>query len=292
MDEITHRIEEYVNRWIKARYIDWNLFYHDTIRSKRTATGIYNLNGGNKLMDTLDNIIGNIEEVFASEDGHLVPERFPSVEFLVQSLQRFANIVKPSEKILRSNIKADEDYTNPIVWKIYGMISDIEEMARVCTDILGMPETKTTKPYLDLLNALLNENIDRFIAITKSLIESIPYNIRKEKINEGYFHTLFHILLAFVGFEPISEGETANGRIDVSLTLPDIIYIFEFKYSEDDKDKSDEALNQINANGYATAKEYLGKKIMGIGVSFCGADGLRNINGVKSSVLFEPKTRG
>lgn len=287
MDERTHRIEEYVNRWIKARYIDWNLFYHDAIRSKRTATGIYSLKGGNKLMDTLDNIIGNIEAVFASEDGHLVPERFPSSEFLVQSLQRFANLVKPSEKILRSNIKGDDEYTNPIVWKIYGMISDIEEMARVCTDILGMPKTKTTKPYMNLLDALLNEDIDSFIAIISSLIESIPYNIRKEKINEGYFHTLFHILLAFVGFEPISEGETANGRIDVSLTLPEIIYIFEFKYTEDDRDKSEEALNQIKTNGYASAKVYLGKKIMGIGVSFSGADGHRNINGVKSNILFE-----
>ena len=53
----------YLEEWITARYSDWNMFYHSTTQNKRN--GIYRLKSGERLMDLLDDIIGNIEEHFA-----------------------------------------------------------------------------------------------------------------------------------------------------------------------------------------------------------------------------------
>lgn len=289
IDERTYKIELYIYKWINGRYVDWCRFYHETIKSKREPYGIYSLKDGYKLMDTLDDIMGNIEDAFSTEDGCLVPERFPSVDFLVQSLNRFTEIVRPSEKILLNYIKDKEgEDINPIASKMLQMISDIKVMAKVCTGILGKKDTKQAKTYSHIIDALLSENLEDFISIVQSLIESIPYDVHKEKMNEGYFHTLFHIILALVGFEPISEEATANGRIDVSLSLPELIYIFEFKYSDDGTDRSIEAIQQIKGKGYAKAKEYLGKRIIGVGVSFSAAKEQRNINGMKVEVLYNP----
>lgn len=289
IDEKTYKIEQYIYRWINTRYPEWSRFYYETVRSKRRPDGIYSIDEGYKLMDTLDDIMGNIEEVYSSEDSNLVPDRFPSVAFLVQSLNKFVDIVRPSEQILLTYIKGkDAENINPIVWTILHMISDIKEMAKVCTGILGNKDTKHAKTYSHIIDALLNEELEDFISIVQSLIESIPYDMHKEKLNEGYFHTLFHIILALVGFEPISEGATANGRIDVSLSLPELIYIFEFKYSDDGTDRSVEAIQQIKNKGYAKAKEYLGKRIIGVGISFSAAKEERNINGMKVEVLYNP----
>ena len=84
-----------------------------------------------------------------------------------------------------------------------------------------------------------------FIDLMKGLIMEIPYSVRKEKINEGYFHTVFHVISSVIGLDPLSEIETANGRLDMSFETPEIFYILEFKYNSKNEDESNKALKQI-----------------------------------------------
>ena len=60
----------------------------------------------------------------------------------------------------------------------------------------------TPSPYQQALFFLQKGELNSFIDVLKSLISDIPYNIHKEKINEGYFHTLFHVCLLYTSPSP------------------------------------------------------------------------------------------
>lgn len=61
--ERERELSEYLEEWISARYKDWSMFYHSANQDKRN--GVYRLKSGDRLMDLLDDIMGNIEEHFA-----------------------------------------------------------------------------------------------------------------------------------------------------------------------------------------------------------------------------------
>ena len=130
----------------------------------------------------------------------------------------------------------------------------------------------------------MKKDVNGFIDTLKSIISDIPYSVHKEKISEGYFHTVFHAIMSVIGLRPISEKETANGRIDERIELPSCIYIMEFKYSEDGKDLSDIALRQIENKEYHQPDHLSGKEIIGIGLSY--SQETRNINGKCNKTLF------
>lgn len=65
--EKERELSEYLEEWISARYKDWSMFYHSANQDKRN--GVYRLKSGDRLMDLLDDIMGNIEEHFDLEKG-------------------------------------------------------------------------------------------------------------------------------------------------------------------------------------------------------------------------------
>ncbi len=94
-------------------------------------------------------------------------------------------------------------------------------------------------PYQQALNALRNNNVDSFCSLMSGLIMNIPYNIHKEKLDEGYFHgSLFMSSLPVLGMSPLSEAETADGRIDMMIEFPNKIFILEFKYSANNQNRA------------------------------------------------------
>ena len=100
----------------------------------------------------------------------------------------------------------------------------------------------------------------------QSLISNVPYNVHKERLDEGYFHTIIHVITSVLGMSPISEMETSDGRIDMAIEFPNKVFVMEFKYSSDDKDRSQEALDQIEEKEYAKPLYMKGKVIEGIGM--------------------------
>lgn len=273
----------YLEEWITARYSDWNMFYHSTNQNKRNA--IYRLKSGERLMDLLDDIIGNIEEHFAFDvNSHIIPSRFSSIPQLLQFLDNFQKHIKKQFHLIEKNIIGEE--TDSIVIEMYKMCSDIDQMVTRCLSIYQADEDIPI-PYQQARMALRNNDVKLFVELIGSLIKNVPYNIHKEKMDEGYFHTIIHVITAVLGMSPVSEAEISDGRIDMMMEYPTRIFIMEFKYEANGKDRSIEALQQIKDNRYAEAYYIKGKVIEGVGISF--SKETRNVSAFVTERLYTPQ---
>lgn len=273
----------YLEEWITARYSDWNMFYHSTNQNKRN--GIYLLKSGARLMDLLDDIMGNIEEHFAIDaNSHIIPSRFSSIPQLLQFLDNFQKHIKKQFHLIEKNIIGEE--TDLIVIEMYKMCNDIDQMVTRCLSIYQADEDIPI-PYQQARMALSNNDVKLFVELIGSLIKNVPYSMHKEKVDEGYFHTIIHVITAVLGMSPVSEAEISDGRIDMMMEYPTRIFIMEFKYEANGKDRSIEALQQIKDNGYAAAYYIKGKVIEGVGISF--SKETRNVSAFVTERLYTPQ---
>lgn len=273
----------YLEEWILARYGNWNDFYIATSRDRRF--GIYTLESGTDLMNLLNDIMGNIEDHLAFEPGqHLIPTQFSSISQLLQFLENFNNHLKNHFYLIQKNLKGED--TSMVIWEMYRMCNDIDQMVTRCQNIYLTGE-ETSIPYQQAKSALQHNDIKSFVELLQSIISSVPYNIHKEKLDEGYFHTIIHVITSVLGMSPLSEVETNDGRIDMEIEFPNRVYILEFKYSEDGRDRSDEALNQIKEKNYARRSLMKGKIIEGVGMSF--SKRTRNIDAFMREQLYTPQ---
>lgn len=275
-------LSEYLEEWVAARYGEWNDIYRSVNRDRHT--GIYLLKSGDKLLQLLCDIMGNIEDhLCVGNNSHLIPSHFSSIAQLLQFLENFQQHIKNRYHLIEINLKGEE--TDMVVVDMYKMCNDIDEMVTRCQSIY-LTDDNIPIPYQQTLNALRSYNVKLFVELLGSLIKSVPYNIHKEKLDEGYFHTIVHVITSVLGMYPISEAETSDGRIDMMIEYPNLIYIMEFKYSPDNKDRSDEALKQIKDNKYAEAYLIKGKPIEGVGMSFSKES--RNVDFFVQERLFTP----
>lgn len=273
----------YLEEWISSRYKEWNMFYHSINQNK--INGIYLLKSGERLMDLLDDIMGNIEEHFAFDaKSHIIPSRFSSIPQLLQFLENFKQHIKKRYNLIEKNFNGKD--TSYIVIDMYKMCNDIDQMVTRCQSIY-LTDDSIPIPYQQARNALANNNVKLFVELIASLIKNVPYSIHKEKLDEGYFHTIIHVITSVLGMSPISEAETSDGRIDMMIEFPDCIYIMEFKYSDDLTDKSQEALSQIKDKEYAQNYYIKGKTIEGVGMSFSRQ--YRNVEHFVAERLYTPQ---
>lgn len=283
MVEKEKELSLYLEEWITARYSDWNMFYHSTNQNKRN--GIYLLKSGARLMDLLDDIMGNIEEHFAIDaNSHIIPSRFSSIPQLLQFLDNFQKHIKKQFHLIEKNIIGEE--TDSIVIEMYKMCSDIDQMVTRCLSIYQADEDIPI-PYQQARMALSNNDVKLFVELIGSLIKNVPYSMHKEKVDEGYFHTIIHVITAVLGMSPVSEAEISDGRIDMMMEYPNRIFIMEFKYEANGKDRSIEALQQIKDNRYAEAYYIKGKVIEGVGISF--SKETRNVSAFVTERLYTPQ---
>lgn len=283
MVEKEKELSLYLEEWITARYSDWNMFYHSTNQNKRN--GIYLLKSGARLMDLLDDIMGNIEEHFAIDaNSHIIPSRFSSIPQLLQFLDNFQKHIKKQFHLIEKNIIGEE--TDLIVIEMYKMCNDIDQMVTRCLSIYQADEDIPI-PYQQARMALSNNDVKLFVELIGSLIKNVPYSMHKEKVDEGYFHTIIHVITAVLGMSPVSEAEISDGRIDMMMEYPNRIFIMEFKYEANGKDRSREALQQIKDSRYAEAYYIKGKVIEGVGISF--SKETRNVSAFMTERLYTPQ---
>lgn len=282
MTERERELSNYLDEWVLSRYGKWNELYRDINQYRRT--GIYLLKHGNELLDFLFSVVSNLEEHFSHEQGTLlIPTCFSSERQVMDFLENFDRYVRQNLPLIEENF--DKEQTSYIVLDLYRIVTDITEMVDRCRKLYNM-ETQMPPAYVQARNHLYEGRIDDFIDILKSLISSVPYNVHKEKIDEGYFHTIFHVICSTLGFIVVSEKETVDGRIDVVIEFHHVIYILEFKYSEEDKDESQTALKQIKDKHYDQPYHIRAVNIIGIGLSYGKSQ--RNINGHVKETLYTP----
>lgn len=239
-------LSEYVNEWLDARWQHWSLVNTSIHRDRRT--GIYRLKQGEKLLDYLNSIMGIIEDHLGMDKGqHLIPSKFSSINQFAQFLQNFTQYLRDNYYLIETNFNKEQ--TDIIVADIANMVNEIIEMSNRCLEII-LVDDNVPIPYQQVKKSLYNGDVKEFISLLNSIIKSVPYLIHKEKFNEGYFHSFFHVALTLIGMRPLSEVATSDGRIDMVINCPKTIYIMEFKYSANDKDLSKVALEQIKSKKY------------------------------------------
>lgn len=281
--ELENDLSEYISEWFDARWLQWNLIHKAIHRDRRT--GIYRLKQGEKLLDYLNSIIGNIEDHLGMDKGqHLIPSKFSSINQFAKFLQNFTQYLRENYHLVEINFNKEQ--TNYIVVDIANMVNEIIEMSNRCLDVI-LNDDNVPIPYQQVKKCLFDGDIKEFVSLINSIIKSIPYLIHKEKFNEGYFHSFFHVALTLIGMRPLSEVVTSDGRIDMVIDCPKTVYIMEFKYSPNDKDLSNKALQQIKSKKYHLPYIIQQKPIVGIGFSF--GEGTREITNYKDELLYTPE---
>lgn len=281
--KLERELSEYVSEWIDARWQKWSLNYEAIRRDRRT--GIYSLNQGGELLDYLDSIMGNLEDYLGIDKGqHLIPSKFSSINEFSTFLQKFTQYLRDNYSLVKKNFK--KEHTDMIVVDIASMVNDIIAMSNRCLDII-LYDGNVPIPYQQVKKSLYKGDIKEFVTLLNSIIKSIPYLIYKEKFNEGYFHSFFHVALTLIGMRPLSEVATSDGRIDMVVDCPKAIYIMEFKYSPSDKDLSNDALDQIKDKKYYQPYIIQQKTIVGIGYSF--EETSRQITNYRDETLYIPQ---
>ncbi|MGP1445707.1 PD-(D/E)XK nuclease domain-containing protein, partial [Treponema sp.] len=107
-----------------------------------------------------------------------------------------------------------------------------------------------------------------------TLFASLPYqNYANNNISlyEGFYASVVYAFLASLGVPLIGEDTTNRGRIDLTLTMEQKVYIIEFKVG------SGNALEQIKAKKYYEKYRNMNKDIYLVGINFDEAE--RNISG-------------
>lgn len=118
----------------------------------------------------------------------------------------------------------------------------------------------------DIHKILLEEDLEAFNSILKSLFSSIAYNNHiKNEISsyEGYYSSVIYTFLSSLGYDTVAEDVTNRGRIDLTLKTKGAIFIFEFKV-----DLKEEAIKQIKERKYYEKYQECGKNIYMIGINF------------------------
>jgi len=108
-------------------------------------------------------------------------------------------------------------------------------------------------------------DIDRAMDLIKSIYSEIPYTLmRKDRINENYFHTIFYLIITASGVSVRTEVLNYRGRIDLLIETKKRYYIIEFKCNQN----ADKAIQQIREKRYYEPYLDKGKEIILIGINF------------------------
>ena len=184
----------------------------------------------------------------------------------------------------------DPDSKNmlPVIYQSgYLTIKDFKKERRIYT--LDFPNREIEEGFLNVLlkkfvkvpdddmglaidnicNAIEQHDVDKLLSIIKASIADLPTVVKKEMC-ENYYESVTHLIFRLTGFDVISELQSVAGRSDVIVTTKDSVFIFELKMDKGRKfeEVAEEALTQIDANGYAERFAVSGKSLFKIGVIF------------------------
>ena len=214
--------------------------------------------------------------------------------FLVKTLQNqpleLTNIV--NGRLVNENQfkNYDPDSKNmlPVIYQSgYLTIKDFEKETRLYK--LDFPNREVEEGFLDVLLkkfitvpyddigleinnlrvALRDKNIDRALNIIKSAIADLPTVVKKDMC-ENYYESVTHLMFRMTGWRVVSELQNVCGRSDVVVASKDNVFIFELKMDKGRPfdEMAEEALAQIDENGYSERFAVSGKKMYKVALVF------------------------
>ena len=116
-----------------------------------------------------------------------------------------------------------------------------------------------------LFSSLIEENMEQFILCLTSVFSNIPYQLHaKEEQGEHFYHAILQALFVASGIKSQAEYSMSQGRADIIIELPKLLYIIEVKVNK----KPEEGLKQIEDQKYYQPFLHLGKPVRIMGISF------------------------
>ena len=112
------------------------------------------------------------------------------------------------------------------------------------------------------LEQLYSNNMDGALQKMQAYLASISNRLSNK--NERDFQTVFYLIFNLMGAYMRVEENSAIGRADAVVYMPDAVFVFELKYDG----SAEEAIRQIDEKGYLIPYSADGKRLFKIGVNF------------------------
>ena len=114
----------------------------------------------------------------------------------------------------------------------------------------------------DFIELLYDEKLEEAMLRMKAYLSSISNRLSNK--NERDFQTVFYLIFNLMGAHIRVEEDSAIGRADAVVYLPNAVFVFELKYDG----SAEAAIRQIDDKGYLIPYSAEGKRLFKIGVNF------------------------
>ena len=114
----------------------------------------------------------------------------------------------------------------------------------------------------DFLEKLYDTDVEGAMMRLKAYLASISNRLSNK--NERDFQTVFYLIFNLMGAYMRVEEDSAIGRADAVVYMPDAVFVFELKYDG----SAEEAIRQIDEKGYLIPYSADGKRLFKIGVNY------------------------
>ena len=105
-------------------------------------------------------------------------------------------------------------------------------------------------------------DVDGFLSRLQTFFDDTPYELARDR--EVHYQNILYIVFKLMGFHTEVEYRTSRGRVDLVLKTSNYIYVMEFKLNG----TAEEAMQQIEEKGYASAFASDSRKVIKVGVNF------------------------
>jgi hypothetical protein len=216
------------------------------------------------------------------------------MDFDVKSLER--NVVIPARAIFEYKFAINNPV--PLLYQS-GYLTIKDYNARYDKYTLGYPNEEVKYGFLyELMPVLMPDtdilteffvgnfvedleagNVESFMTRLKAFFAGIPYDLDNK--TEKHYQTIFYVFLKLMGQFIEVEPHSAVGRADAVITTADAVYVFEFKLTENTS--AENALKQIDDNGYLIPFTAGNKRLVKVGAEFS-----TEVRGLSRWVVEEP----
>ncbi len=113
-----------------------------------------------------------------------------------------------------------------------------------------------------MAQCLSKGEVDKCMEILRAYLSGISNRLSNK--NERDFQTVFYLIFNLMGAYMRVEEDSATGRADAVVYMPDAVYVFELKYDG----SAEDAIRQIDDKGYLIPYSADGKRLFKIGVNY------------------------
>ena len=114
----------------------------------------------------------------------------------------------------------------------------------------------------EFLELVYEGEIEQAMVRLKAYLSSISNRLSNK--NERDFQTVFYLIFNLMGAHIKVEEDSAIGRADAVVYMPDAVFVFELKYDG----SAEEAIRQIDEKGYLIPYSADSKRLFKIGVNY------------------------